>query len=167
MNLSITRLSRKRSLRAWFYFRQGWTAYFAFIMAAINVLTVTYFLAIENYPSLQVIFPTFVHYIITAVCIGVPSLVLVGYVHYKRSAAFAAEADINVEANPYWYKAPPGWNKEVVFPLYLNMINLMIKISKNEKLSADEVKQMSDIQKSLSSLIEGGYVGKPSRMKGD
>jgi hypothetical protein len=43
----------------------------------------------------------------------------------------------------------------------------MIKISKNEKLSADEVKQMSDIQKSLSSLIEGGYVGKPSRMKGD
>ena len=136
-------------------------------MAAVNVLTVTYFLAIDNYPSLQIIFPSFVHYIVTAVCIGVPSLVFVGYIHYKRSAAFAAEADINIEANPYWYKAPPGWNKEVVFPLYLNMINLMIKISKNEKISADEVKQMSDIQKSLSSLIEGGYVGKPSRMKGD
>ena len=165
MNLSITRLSRKRSLRAWFYFRQGWTAYFAFIMAAINVLTVTYFLAIDNYPSLQVIFPTFVHYIITAVCIGVPSLVLVGYVHYKRSAAFAAEADINVEANPYWYKAPPGWNKEVVFPLYLNMLNLMIKMSKNEKLTSEEIEKMSDIQKSLSTLIDGGYVGKQSRMR--
>ena len=165
MNLSITRLSRKRSLRAWFYFRQGWTAYFAFIMAAINVLTVTYFLAIENYPSLQVIFPTFVHYIITAVCIGVPSLVFVGYVHYKRSAAFAAEADINIEANPYWYKAPPGWNKEVVFPLYLNMINLMIKMSKNEKLTSEEIEKMSGIQKSLSTLIDGGYIGKPSRMR--
>ena len=165
MNLSITRLSRKRSLRAWFYFRQGWTAYFAFIMAAINVLTVTYFLAIENYPSLQVIFPTFVHYIITAVCIGVPSLVFVGYVHYKRSAAFAAEADINVEANPYWYKAPPGWNKEVVFPLYLNMLNLMIKMSKNEKLTSEEIEKMSDIQKSLSTLIDGGYIGKPSSMR--
>ena len=134
-------------------------------MAAINVLTVTYFLAIENYPSLQVIFPTFVHYIITAVCIGVPSLVLVGYVHYKRSAAFAAEADINVEANPYWYKAPPGWNKEVVFPLYLNILNLMIKMSKNEKLTSEEIEKISDIQKSLSTLIDGGYIGKPSRMK--
>jgi len=165
VNLSITRLSRKRSLRAWFYFRQGWTAYFAFIMAAINVLTVTYFLAIDNYPSLQVIFPTFVHYIITAVCIGVPSLVFVGYVHYKRSAAFAAEADINIESNPYWYKAPPGWNKEVVFPFYLNMINLMIKMSKNEKLTSEEIEKLSDIQKSLSTLIDGGYIGKPSRMR--
>ena len=127
MNLSITRLTTKRSFRAWFYFRQGWTAYFAFIMAAVNVLTVTYFLAIENYPSLQVVFPTFVHYITTAACIGVPSLIFVGYVHYKRSAVFATEMEINYEANPYWYKAAPGWQRDVIFPLYLNMLNLMVK----------------------------------------
>ena len=131
------------------------------------MLTVTYFLAVENYPVLDTLFPTFLHYVFIAVVIGVPMLVLVGYIHYKRSAAFSAEADINVEAYPYWYKLPPGWNKEVVFPLYLQMINLMIKISKNEKLSTDETKEMSNIQKSLSSLIEGGYVGKPTRMKGD
>ena len=134
-------------------------------MAAVNVLTVTYFLAIENYPSLQVVFPTFVHYILAAVIIGVPLLVLVGYAHYKRTQAFSAEADITAEAYPYWYKLPPGWNKEVVFPLYLNMINLMLKMSKNEKLTPDEMKNMSDLQKSLSSLINGGYVGRPSRMK--
>ena len=131
------------------------------------MLTVTYFLAVENYPVLDTLFPSFLHYVFTAVVIGVPMLVLVGYIHYKRSAAFSAEADINVEAYPYWYKLPPGWNKEVVFPLYLQMINLMIKISKNEKLSTDETKEMSDIQKSLSTLIEGGYIGKPARMKGD
>jgi hypothetical protein len=131
------------------------------------MLTVTYFLAVENYPVLDTLFPTFLHYVFLAVVIGVPMLVLVGYIHYKRSAAYAAEADINVEAYPYWYKLPPGWNKEVVFPLYLQMINLMIKISKNEKLSTDETKEMSDIQKSLSTLIEGGYIGKPARMKGD
>ena len=131
------------------------------------MLTVTYFLAIENYPVLDTLFPSFLHYVFLAVVIGVPMLVLVGYIHYKRSAAFSAEADINVEAYPYWYKLPPGWNKEVVFPLYLQMINLMIKISKNEKLSTDETKEMSDIQKSLSTLIEGGYIGKPARMKGD
>ena len=131
------------------------------------MLTVTYFLAVENYPVLDTLFPTFLHYVFIAVVIGVPMMVLVGYIHYKRSAAFSAEADINVEAYPYWYKLPPGWNKEVVFPLYLQMINLMIKISKNEKLSTDETKEMSDIQKSLSTLIEGGYIGKPARMKGD
>ena len=134
-------------------------------MAAINVLTVTYFLAIENYPVLQAIFPTFGHYIAIVVGIGVPLLVLVGYFHYKRSQAYAAEAEINIEANPYWYKIPPGWNREVVFPLYLNMINLMLKMSKNEKLTTDELEKMSDLQKSLSDLIDGGYIGKPFRMK--
>ena len=136
-------------------------------MAAINVLTVTYFLAIDNYPVLQAIFPTFGHYITIVVSIGVPLLVLVGYFHYKRSQAYAAEADINIEANPYWYKIPPGWNKEVVFPLYLNMINLMLKMSKNEKLTPDEIEKMSNLQKSLSNLIDGGSVGKPFRMKDD
>ena len=134
-------------------------------MAAVNVLTVTYFLAIENYPSLQVVFPTFVHYIATAACIGVPSLIFVGYVHYKRSAVFATEMEINYEANPYWYKAAPGWQRDVIFPLYLNMLNLMVKMSKNEKLTSEEIEKLSDIQKSLSTLIDGGYIGKPSRMR--
>ena len=44
--------------RGWYYFRTGWTTYFAFILAAINTLTVTYFLAIENYPILKSIFPS-------------------------------------------------------------------------------------------------------------
>ena len=158
-------MAKNRPFRAWFYFRQGWTAYFAFIMAAINVLTVTYFLAIDNYPVLQSIFPTFGHYIIIVVSIGIPLLVLVGYFHYKRSQAFAAEADINYESNPYYYKSPPGWNREVVFPLYLNMINLMVKMSKNEQLTDEEIKKMSEIQKSLSTLIDGGYIGRPGRMK--
>jgi len=113
VDLGTLQLKKTLPFRALFYFRVGWGTYFAYIMAAINVLTVTYFLAIENYPSLQVIFPTFVHYISTAVGIGVPLLVLIGYAHYKRSVAFRAEAEIEIEANPYWYKAPPGWNKEV------------------------------------------------------
>ena len=30
--------------------------------------------------------------------------------------------------------------------------------------TSEEIEKMSDIQKSLSTLIDGGYVGKPSRM---
>ena len=70
--------------RAWFYFRQGWSVYFAFIFAAINMLTVTYFLAIENYPALKAVFPSFGEYILITVIIGVPLLVSVGYAHYKK-----------------------------------------------------------------------------------
>ena len=52
-------MQRNLAFRAWFYFRNGWSTYFAFIFAAINTLTVTYFLAIERAPSLQAIFPSF------------------------------------------------------------------------------------------------------------
>ena len=43
----------------------------------------------------------------------------------------------------------------------------MTKMSKNEKLTPDEIKKISDLQESLSNLIDGGYVGRPSRMKDD
>ena len=66
------------SFRGWFYFRMGWGTYFAFIFAAINTLTVTYFLAIENYPFLNVIFPSFIQYVLIITSIGVPLLVLIG-----------------------------------------------------------------------------------------
>ena len=76
-----------KGFRAWYYFRMGWGYYFAFIFAAINTLTVTYFLAIENYPALEVIFPSFEIYIIIICSIGIPLLVTIGYAHYKRTKA--------------------------------------------------------------------------------
>ena len=64
--------------RAWFYFRNGWSIYFAFIFAAINTLTVTYFLAIERVPFLISLFPTFIHYVLIVSGIGIPLLILIG-----------------------------------------------------------------------------------------
>ena len=87
--------------RYWFYFRIGWSQYFAFIFAAINTLTVTYFLAVDNYPILQSIFPTFIHYIAMVILIGFPMLLLIGYSHFKRTEGFKAEADVSMESNPH------------------------------------------------------------------
>ena len=64
--------------RGWYYFRMGWSTYFAFILAAINTLTVTYFLAVDNYPLLKTIFPTFEQYAVIMVSIGIPLLIVVG-----------------------------------------------------------------------------------------
>ena len=90
-------MARNLGFRAWFYFRNGWSLYFAFIFAAINTLTVTFYLAIEKYPDINWMFPTFFHYIVIVCGMGIPLLIIVGYVHYKRTAARKAEVDNSYE----------------------------------------------------------------------
>ena len=120
---------RNRGFRGWFYFRQGWSMYFAFMFAAVNTLTVTYYLAIENYPFLKVIFPTFVDYIIITVAIGVPLLVGIGYAHFKRTRAYRSEAAIVAEANPFGRRNIV--NTEMILKLNFEIINMLIKSSNN------------------------------------
>ena len=138
--------------RAWYYFRMGWGTYFAFIFAAINTLTVTYFLAIENYPLLAQIFPTFLHYIIIFSAIAIPLLVAAGYLHYKKTSAFKAEADINIEANPHMRRILT--NSDLLLSSYLKLIELIPKITNQEKLSEDEIKELSSLQKSIQEQID-------------
>jgi hypothetical protein len=154
-------LGKNLPFRAWYYFRIGWSTYFAFVLAAINTLVVTYYLAIEKAPFLKQIFPSFTSYIATLAAIGIPILVLIGYLHYKKSPAYSSEADISMEAYPYNYKLTPGYNKEVVFPMYLSLTNLILKISKNEKLTEKELEELTAIQKKLMILINGGNIGHP------
>ena len=130
--------------RGWFYFRQGWSVYFAFIFAAVNTLTVTYFLAIDNYPFLKDIFPSFIHYIAIVVFIGIPILVLVGYAHYKRTASFKAEADIHIEANPHLRRILT--NSEFMLSMSLQLSELSMKLMNNEKLTSDEMNNLKQLQ---------------------
>jgi len=155
-------MSKSPGFRGWYYFRQGWSVYFAFIMAAINTLTVTYFLAIENYPILQEVFPSFIHYIIIVGAIGVPLLITIGYVHYKRTMAFSAEADVIAEAHPYNYKLPPrGWNQQVNYPLYSLLTKFMLKLNNNEKLTEQEIKEIQDVQTKINILLDGNFIHDP------
>ena len=145
-------MEKNLGFRGWFYFRTGWATYFAFIVAAINALTVTFFLAIENYPALSMIFPTFVHYIVIVVGIGVPILVLVGYVHFKRSKSFRAEADVLIETNPHIRRILQ--NTEVLLPSYLKLTELMLKLSENKKLTDKELEEVSKLQQKLNEHID-------------
>jgi hypothetical protein len=144
--------------RLWFYFRMGWSTYFAFIFAAINTLVVTYFLAIEKIPILTEIFPSFLHYVLTLSIALIPLLVLIGWLHYRKTAAYGSEAEIQVETNPYIYKLPPGWNKEALFPTLLKMTEFMIKFSNNEKFDDKNIEELNELQKKLDFLIKGGKV---------
>ena len=144
-------MEKNLGFRGWFYFRTGWATYFAFIVAAVNALTVTFFLAVERYPSLNAIFPTFFHYVVVVVGIGVPLLILIGYIHYKRSKSFRAEQDILVEASPHFRRILQ--NTEVLLPSYLKITELMIKLSENKKLTDKELEEVSKLQNQLNNHI--------------
>ena len=142
--------------RGWFYFRQGWSVYFAFIFAAINTLTVTYFLAIENYPVLKEVFPSFIHYIVIVVLVGIPLLVLIGYAHYKRTPSYKAEADIHIEANPHMRRILI--NTEFMLSMSLQLSELSMRLMNNEKLTSDEMDRLKHLQKEFQKQIDNRVI---------
>ena len=137
--------------RAWFYFRMGWSTYFAFILAAINTLTVTYFLAIENYPELMAVFPSFEIYIVIITSVGIPTLIFVGYSHYKKTNVFKSEVDILVESNPILRRTTVNADMNLRFSIKL--FDLLLKLSKN-KVSEDELNDAKKIQNEIINLIK-------------
>jgi len=143
---------KNTSFRAWYYFRMGWATYFAFIFAAINTLTVTYFLAIENYPSLQAVFPSFIHYTAIIVLIGVPLLVLIGYIHFKRTPSYRSEAAVNFESNPFVRRTLI--NSELTLKINQELISLLLKMQKGEKIDDNVLEQVQKTQTEISRFVE-------------
>jgi len=137
--------------RSWYYFRTGWSTYFAFILAAINTLTVTYFLAIENYPSLKLIFPSFEVYVIIIVSVGIPLLILVGYAHFKRTKAFKSEIDVYLESNPY--QARNMVNAEMSLKLNLEVVKLLLKLSKDNNIPEKDLEEIKTLEEDLKKIV--------------
>ena len=151
----------------------GWSTYFAFILAAINTLTVTYFLAVDNYPALKIIFPSFEIYVLILISIGVPLLIFIGYCHYKKTKAFRSEMDILVESNPFLRRNTV--NTDINLRFNLRLIDLILKLSK-DTISEDELNDMEKIQKEITDLIKNrslfnnldiDYINKKIRKKSD
>ena len=42
-----------------------------------------------------------------------------------------------------------------------SMTNMLVKLSRNEKLSEKELEEISELQKKVDFLIKGGAIGKP------
>ena len=145
-------MGKNIGFRGWFYFRQGWANYFTFIMAATNTLVVTYFLAIERYPPLVAIFPSFIQYVLIISSIGIPLLVIVGYIHWKRSAARKAEVDIFYETNPYMVRVLVNTEMMVQTNLILN--EYLLKQLGGQELSDEEINKLSKLQGKLSEFTK-------------
>jgi len=151
-------VGRNIGFRAWYYFRMGWSTYFAFILAAINTLTVTYYLAIENYPTLKEIFPSFEIYIIVIISIGIPLLVTIGFVHYKRTSARKAEVDIGMETNPYQIRLLV--NTELLLKLNMRLMKHMSDLQNGGKIDENNINELQKMHDEIQDFLEDRNVAK-------
>ena len=152
-----------KAYQLFYYFRLGYSTYFMLLFGVINLMTSTYFLAVSKVPALLAVFPTFEIYVAAGVGIGVPIIVLAGWMHMKKIGMYSAEQNVAVQENPFNYKVLPGHNKEVVFPAYREMIRLMIKQGTGEPITDADRRRIKEIERGLDNLIEGGHAGTPPR----
>jgi hypothetical protein len=146
--------------RLWYYFRIGYSTYLTFLLGAANTLIVVWYLAIREAPEIESIFGHFVPFAIVTTLVGIPLSSAIGWLHLKRSPAYSSEIDISVEANPYYYKLPPGYNKEVLMPLYLELLVQLRRLAEAQRLVTEEEKpRIEDLQRKIQLLINGGSVG--------
>ena len=136
----------------------GWGTYFAFIFAAINTLTVTYYLAIDNYPALKAIFPSFEIYIIIIVSIGIPLLISIGYIHYKRTAARKAEVDIGIETNPYQVRMIV--NTELILKLNMKLMKYMADLQNGKKIDENDINELQKMHDEIQDFLDTRNVTK-------
>ena len=105
---------------------------------------------IDNYPSLKTIFPSFEIYILIVVSIGIPLLIIIGYVHFKRSQSFKSEADVLIESNPYQRRNTV--NSELLVRMNLELMTILLKVAKKEDLSDDEIKKITKLHDEIIEL---------------
>ena len=151
---------RIRFFRFIHYLRIAYGEYFIFIIGLFNMLTLTYYLAIQNYPPLLLIFPSFTHYVTIIISIIIPILIIIGYVHTNKSNALSSELEVFEESNPFAYKLPPGIFTECLFPLYLDLLKLTRTSLTNKTVDIDK-KHIDELSFKLDQLRNGNSIPKP------
>jgi len=135
------------TFRLWQYFRVGWATYFGFIFAALNTIITTYYLAIDNIGFLQQLFPTFGHYVIAVIAIGIPCLIGAGYIHTKRTPAYKEESKIKVESNPHDIRGLV--NTELMLVTIYKLNKLLIKKVNNKQFTEKEFTDMDTLKNKI------------------
>jgi len=148
--------------RLWFYFRMGYNTYLTFVLGYVTTIVTVYYLAIKSIPALLDLFHSLTTFAMLVAVMGSVASIGIGWVHMKRSPMFSAEVDVGVEANPYNYKLPPGFNREVYAPIYLEILSqLKTLMTSQNLLDVAHQKRVEDLESKLQFLIDGGTVGYP------
>jgi len=159
----LPKVSIRFLARVWYYFRTGYSLYLAFPIGVFNTIVIVYYLLVPNVAQLQLVFSNFIVFLLVVAVIAVPVAIGFGWIHMKRSPAYTSEIDISVEANPYYYKLPPGYSREAYAPLYLELLQLTKRLLEAQSLlTPDDRVRIEELERRMRTLIQGGYVGTPS-----
>jgi len=147
--------------RAWFYFRQGYNLYLAFLIGFASNIVVLFRLGVEPNKTLLGIFPSLAIFTAAGLLVAIPVGILAGLYHMKRTGAYAADASVATEANPYVYKTI-GKEKEVFLPLWILTARGLAKLlEREETLSVNDRNELTEILNKANALLEGQSVGLP------
>ena len=143
--------------RSWFYLRIGYGTYIAFLIGFLSNIIVIYKLAIADTPLVS-LFPHLTEFTALAIVVASPISVIIGLFHMRRTAAYAADASVSTEANPYVYKITPGKEREVTFPLSIMTARVLLKMA-GDKLTPEEKKELEEVLAKADKLLLGHSVG--------
>ncbi len=155
---------RRLLYRSWFYFRIGYGTYIALPVGLASNAVVLYELAIIKNRYLSPIFTSLTVFAVVALIVFIPVGILVGLYHMKRTGAFAADASVGTESNPYIYKVVPGKEREVFLPLMMLTARALAKILDEKKtMTTEEKREFEHVLAKANSLLQGQVVGLPSQ----
>jgi hypothetical protein len=143
--------------RSWFYLRIGYGTYIAFLIGFLSNIIVIYKLAIAD-TSLVSLFPHLTEFTAIAILVASPISVIIGLFHMRRTAAYAADASVSTEANPYVYKITPGKEREVFVPLSIMTARVLLKLA-GDKLTPEEKQELEGVLAKADKLLLGQSIG--------
>ena len=154
---------KKIYFRSWFYFQTGYSQYFTFTLALLNMLTTTYYLVIAQNELGDKIFTSFSTYVVVSLIVGVPLLIFIGFVHMRRSQIYKSQQDVLQESWPYNYYLLPGIQKEVMAPLFRELLVLGRMSLSNEGITEQQSTILDDLVQKLKLLSTGGTLEMPKK----
>ncbi len=150
----------KMLFRSWFYFRTGYNLYLAFLIGFASNIVVLFKLGVTENKYLAPLFPSLTTFTIIGLLVAVPIGIFAGLYHMKRTGAFAADASVQIEANPYVYRVVPGKEREVFLPLAILTAKGLVQVMDQLKtVTAEERSEFEKVLAKADSLLKGQDVG--------
>lgn len=110
----------------------------------------------------QFLFPHLSNFVAIGAIVLIPICIYGGLFHYKKTGAYAADAAVATEQNPYIYRVVPGKEAEVYTPLWAFTARALARLlEREENISPEEKKQIEEALRKAQRLMTGEAVGLP------
>lgn len=142
--------------KAFFYLRTGYSFYFVFVISGLNALMILYFVVgdPDKVEWIRYIFPHFFWFAAFSIAVGVPIMVLVGYLHFTRQQ-FKSEMDVTWMNNPYYFKLIG--HQKIMFELFLELVK---DLKQNNTYDKERDDRLTEMIKKIEFLLGGGIIDK-------